>query len=219
MAFLSTIGSILRVFLSQDLLQFIKIIVETTGYLRRFHQPPGIYEVLDYSARLELNDTKGTKATYFKEQQVRFLQNHIVTYQDQAWGDGTIFADYKCSPGVVVDRYPQGNVWRILISLRETKNKGDIETFYIERGIEDGFTKPIEYFQTRIDHPTRSLTMSVVFPTGRPPKRILLIEQRTSHTVELNSKEVEILPSGQRMAVWSMKYPKVGEGYNLQWEW
>lgn len=208
-----------RVLSVQDLVALLKVVLEAGRYIRRFHQPPGMYEVLEYHARLKLHDIKGKKATYFKDQKVRFLQNHIMAYQDQAWGDGNIFADYKCSPGVAVDRYQQGNVWRILISLRQTKHKGDIETFHIERAIEDGFIKAVEHFQARIDHPTQHLSMSVIFPAKRFPKRVGVVEQRTNRTTELDSSNIQNLPDGQVLATWSMEYPKVGEAYNLRWEW
>ena len=43
-----------------------------------------------------------------------------------------MFGEYKCLPGVEVDRYQEGDRWNILISLRETKSSGDIEDFYID---------------------------------------------------------------------------------------
>ena len=100
----------------------------------------GMYEVLSYEARLELLDPTGRHAVYRKRQRVRFLQDHIIAYQDQAWGDGNPFAAYRCAPGKAVDRYREGHRWRVLISLRQTKNKGDVEEFFIEREIRDGFT-------------------------------------------------------------------------------
>lgn len=208
-----------RVLSVQDVVALLKVVLEAGRYIRRFHQPPGMYEVLEHHARLELHDAKGKKATYFKDQKVRFLQNHIMAYQDQAWGDGNIFADYKCSPGVAVDRYQQGNVWRILISLRQTKHKGDLETFHIERAIEDGFVKSVEHFQARIDHPTQHLFMSVIFPAKRFPKHMAIVEQSSNRTIELNASNIQTLPDGQTLAIWSMEYPKVGEAYNLRWEW
>ena len=53
--------------------------------------------------------------------------NGLLAFEPQ--GDGDIFVDYKCSPGVLVDR------WNVLISLRETKNAGDVTNFYIERTV------------------------------------------------------------------------------------
>jgi len=78
---------------------------------RQFHYP-GIYEVLDHRVSLELLDVKGKKAVYRKCQRVRFLQDNVIAYQDLAWGDGKIFAKYKCSPGIAVDKYQDGSYYR-----------------------------------------------------------------------------------------------------------
>src|SRR5688572_2503878 len=78
-----------------------------------------IYEILDYEASVELLDLGGEKAIFRKRQKVKFLQNNIIAFEDYAWGDGDVLAAYTCSPGVVVDKYQEGDRWNILISLRE----------------------------------------------------------------------------------------------------
>jgi hypothetical protein len=50
----------------------------------------GLYEVLEYEATLELEDQGGKRATFKKREKVRYLQDNIIAYQDQAWGDGEI---------------------------------------------------------------------------------------------------------------------------------
>jgi hypothetical protein len=179
----------------------------------------GMYEVLEHEARLELQDTKGRKAVYYKRQRVRFLQDNIIAYQDQAWGDGEIFADYKCSPGVPVDRYRESHRWRVLISLRETKNRNDVEEFHIERTIRDGFTKDVEDFQTEIAHTTRKLSLSVVFPRNRLPKEVLLIEQNAARTKVLGPSNRLTLPDGRQQVVWRTDNPRLFEAYILRWKW
>ena len=49
-----------------------------------------------------------------------------------------------------MDRYRDGDRWNILISLRETRSRGDIEDFYIERTARNGFTKREEWRQAEI---------------------------------------------------------------------
>src|SRR5258706_5642760 len=140
---------------------------------RRAHE--STYELLEYETRLELRDPKGEKAVIYKRERVHFLQDSVIAFQDQAWGDGDIFAEYKCSPGVPVDTYREGHRYRILISLRETKNRGDIMEFASERTILHGFTTSTEEFQNEVDHPMQAFSTSVVFPRGRFPKSITLI--------------------------------------------
>ena len=55
----------------------------------------GMYEVLEYESTLELKDGKGKKAYFHKREKVRFLQDNIIAYQDQAWGDGKILQNYR----------------------------------------------------------------------------------------------------------------------------
>jgi hypothetical protein len=51
----------------------------------------GIYEVLDYQCQLELKDKSGELARIQKQEKIRYLQDYIISYQDQAWGDGSYF--------------------------------------------------------------------------------------------------------------------------------
>jgi len=44
----------------------------------------GLYEVLDYEATLELEDQRGRRATFKKREKVRYLQDNVIAYQDQA---------------------------------------------------------------------------------------------------------------------------------------
>jgi hypothetical protein len=179
----------------------------------------GMYEVLEYETRLELLDSKGERANFHKRERVRFLQDNIIAYQDQAWGDGDIFAAYQCSPGVAVDKYREGHRYRILISLRETKNHNDTEEFHIERTIQRGFTKHVEDFQIEIDHVTRQFSMSVVFPKSRFPKHVNLIERNTTRTTSLAAENTVMLPDGRLQVSWHTARPRLFENYILRWEW
>ena len=44
----------------------------------------GIYEVLDYNSTLELIDPYGETAIFKRKQQVKFLQNNVIAFQDHA---------------------------------------------------------------------------------------------------------------------------------------
>ena len=124
----------------------------------------GMYEILEYETTLDLADPKGHKAIFHKRQKVRFLQDNILAFQDYAWGDGEVFTSYTVHARRVVDRYQEGDRWNILISLHQTKSKGDVEDFHIERVATNGFTKDEEWLQTEIRHPTRRLRLAVLFP-------------------------------------------------------
>jgi hypothetical protein len=150
---------------------------------------------------------------------VRFLQNNVIAYQDQAWGDGDIFADYKCSPGIAVDRYRDRQCYRILISLRSVRNAGDEENLHIERTIHNGFSRAIENFQTNIDHSTQDMSMSIVFPKKRHPSFVSLLEQDSQKVTMLDSRHFVHLPDGQLEVKWSKSSPQLYEAYALRWVW
>lgn len=199
-----------------------EVAVRVLDWLRgsmRQPAPEGMYEVLAYHSRLELLDERGERAIFHKRQRVRFLQDHIIAYQDQAWGDGHIFAEYRCSPGKAVDRYREGHRWRVLISLRQTKNRGDVEEFFIERAIRNGFTRAEEDFQTEIDHVTHALTMTIVFPKARPPRQVWLMEQNAARTVPLGPDQRLELPDGRVQVTWAMTDPRRYEAYIVRWRW
>ena len=98
----------------------------------RYH---GMYEILDCSSLLDIHDASGEEATLTRREVIRFLQDNVVVIHDYAWGDGELFAEYQCRPRVPVDFYQDSSKWNILISLRETKNRGDELDFRIEREI------------------------------------------------------------------------------------
>jgi hypothetical protein len=185
----------------------------------RFFSPQGLYEVLEYESCLELLDINGKQAVFTKRQKVRFLQDNVVAYQDQAWGDGQIFAEYECSPGVAVDRYQEGNRWRVLISLRQTYNRGDTEEFHIKRTIRDGFPGKTENFQNRLDHHTRLAYFSVIFPKGRLPKQVIFLENNKGRLLRPQAEQVQTLPDGRQQVGWKVRYADLYEIYSIRWEW
>lgn len=203
-------------------LDLIPVMVDAYRAVRKlitheYHE--GLYEVFEYDAVLELLDTEGKIAVFKKRLRVKFLQDYVLAFQDYAWGDGDIFVEYKCSPGVVVDRYPEGNRWNVLISLRETKNSGDIADFYIERKVVGGFTTADEWWQVEMQNQTRWLKLSVIFPPGRHCERPALVEKQRNRTTPLDSTHLTDLPDGRQMLTWETHKPKRFESYLLKWHW
>ncbi len=215
----SGILRILVPLLGSDLVEIVVFLLRLGRRVLASKTHEGMYEVLDYHAQLEVVDPDGKQAIYHKRQTVRFLQDNIIAYQDQAWGDGEIFADYKCSPGVAVDTYREGHRFNILISLRATKHSGDVEAFRIDRTIRDGFVRPVEDFQIEIDHRTSRFAMSVVFPLERQPKKVTLIEQNSTRSMVLGPENRTDLADGRCEYIWSTAKPRVFEAYILRWEW
>ena len=179
----------------------------------------GLYEVLEFESTLELQDVKGEHALVRKREKVRYLQNNIIAFQDQAWGDGKIMIDYKCAPGVPVDIYRPGQKTHILISLREVKHRDDVDEFNISWKIRKGFTRATEVWGTEISHKTRKLKVQIIFPKERPPLRVLLMGESTQKTTPLDTDTRVQLPDKRWMVVWETENPILNEGYVLKWDW
>ncbi len=181
--------------------------------------PANLYEVLEYESTLELKNIHGRIAKFTKREKVRYLQNNILAYQDQAWGDGEILLNYRCTPGKAVDFYRPGRTTYILISLRELKRRGNIDEFNIQWGIKNGFLRHQELWETQVSHPTRRMKAQIIFPSKRPPLSVTLMEdtRRRSHT--LTEEAQRRLPDGRWLVSWETDKPCLGERYILKWEW
>ncbi len=179
----------------------------------------GIYEVLDYECTLELKDKEGVKAVIHKREKVRYLQDNIIAYEDQAWGDGEILIDYHCSPGFPVDEYRLGHKTYKLISLREFKNKGDMDEFNIEWKMRNGFLKKTGFWGTSIKHRTSKVTIHVIFPKNRPPLDVSITECNLQRTHNLGKDNLQPLAAGRSMIVWGNANPRLYEDYVLRWKW
>jgi hypothetical protein len=178
-----------------------------------------MYEILDYDSTLELVDPRGETAIFKRRERVRFLHNNIIAFEDYAWGDGKIFAEYRCSPGKVVDRYQEGDRWNVLISLRETKSAGDVVGFHIERTVKHGFTKVEEWRQVEIRHWTRRLKISIIFPKERRCQRAVLVNRSRNQTTVLGQEHFNDLPDGRQELTWETRKIRRLEIYTIRWKW
>ena len=200
----------------------ITLLGDLYGWGKSFIQritKPGMYEVINYETTLEILDTKGKGAILTKTEEVRFLQNNIIAFQDQAWGDGKILVDYQCTPGRPVDFYRSGHKTYILISLRDVKQKGDQTKFRIQWEIKNGFLKPNGYWATDVNHFTRDMKVSIIFPEEKPPVKIILVESNRQRTKELTREVMTLLPDKRWQVTWEKRNPRLYEHYILKWEW
>jgi len=178
-----------------------------------------MYEVIYYESTLELLDKRGERALVRKHEKVRYLQNSIIAYQDQAWGDGEILINYRCAPGIPVDRYRPGKKTYILISLREVKNRGDEDEFNMEWEIRKGFLRQTELWEAEINHRMKKLRIQVIFPPSRPPRRASLVEESSQRTRPLSEEAQVRLPDSRWLVFWETDRPRLHETYSLRWEW
>jgi len=179
----------------------------------------GIYEVLEYECKVELKDKNGKLAVVQKREKLRYFQDYITSYLDQAWGDGKILLEYRCSPGTSVDEFRLGHKTYKLISLREFRNRGDVDEFNIEWKMRNGFLKNTGFWGTAINHRTKKVTIKVIFPKDRPPLQASIIESNLQRRQILGKDSQQVFPNGKTMILWEMENPRLYENYVLRWEW
>lgn len=207
---------------SMNAADWISAVFEIYWQLRKFilkKSHEGIYEMLEYESVLEILDPRGKVAILKKRQRVEFLQENVIAFQDHAWGDGEILRNYQCSPGVVADRYKDGDRWNVLISLRETKSTGDVEDFHIQRRLIQSFSKKEEWWQIEMYHETRRLKFSIIFPPKRHCRRAVIVERNQNRTRFLNSKHFAEFPDGRQILTWERDRPTRFETYTIKWHW
>lgn len=179
----------------------------------------GVYEVLDYRSSLRILDVSGKTAQYIKEKKVRYLQDDVIAYQDHAWGDGKILLNYQCSPGKAVDKYRSGYKTNILISLREIKNRGDVDKFHIQWDMKNSFLKKEESWSTLITQRTKKITIEVTFPIRRKPYHVILEESNRRRTQYLSKDSFHHYSDGRIKVSYTIKHPRLYEHYVLRWNW
>lgn len=179
----------------------------------------GMYEILNYDSTLEILDAKGKRAKLSRREVIRFLQDNVVAIHDHAWGNGDLFVDYQCRPGVPVDFYEDGSKHNVLISLRETKNRGDELDLRIERGIKNGLLHTPWWLETEVDHPMKHLKLSIVFPRDRHCKKATVTRRSTGWTVTLGEEHFKFLQDGRQQLIWETKHPKLHDLYTIKWIW
>jgi hypothetical protein len=192
------------------------------SYLKRLYNiisPQGMYEVLEYDSILELKDTQGKKAVFKKREKVRYLQDNIIAYQDQAWGDGEILLDYQCSPGKPVDFYRPGRKTYVVISLQGVRQRDDMDEFHIQWVVKNGFLRAQELWESEVSHPTRRMKVQVIFPKARHPMQVTASEDIRRKSYLLDSDNQRRLPDGRWLVSWERKNPRLNERYIIKWEW
>ena len=174
---------------------------------------------MEHEVNLEVKDAGGKKAIYEKVQQVRYLQNYVSAFTDQAWGDGEILLNYRCSPGKAVDRYRAGHKTIVLISLRGIRNRGDRDTVHIQWDMNNAFQMETEEWTTSISHRTRKLKIRVLFPEKRPPLKMYIIETNRKRHVQLGKDHLIQLPDKRWQTSWEKSKPRLYEDYTFRWIW
>jgi hypothetical protein len=178
-----------------------------------------LYEVRRFDATLEMLDAEGQTAVLERDQELCFLQDGVVGLYHQVWGEGELFDEYEVRPGVVADRFQLGSRHISLISLRQIKNRGDTLQLRIRRQIRGGWSDPEEWLELAVNHQTRRLRLTVIFPVKRPPQQAFVELQSTGTSRVLEPRRWQVDDQGRTVLTWQERQPVLGETYRLRWQW
>lgn len=206
----------------------VAAVVITVYYLYDLRNYGGLYEVLEKESRWEFLDSSGTETIHNRRLKVRFIQNGVIAIADSAYGDGDLFAEYDVEPGKVVDKYRSGPRTNALISLGETKNRGDLVEFKFRRKVLNGFTSAHEWIDIETDNVCRRLSVVLIFPRERRCQRATLTtETKKTSRVITRAKQLDIhdrryfanCDDGRQQLSLDFPNPRTNVKYTIRWDW
>jgi len=154
------------------------------------------YEILEHEFTLTLHDASGASATLSRRRaRVRFLRDRTFSIRDRVWGDGVVSPITDVEPGIVVDQFQEGDQLHSLISLREPKRRGELETVRVTHEMVDCFRADHEWFEVDVDVPTRSLRVEIHFPRNRAPRTAWVVEYPSGNRLMLGSTNIRRDPT------------------------
>jgi hypothetical protein len=118
-----------------------------------------------------------------------------------------------------VDRYRPGHKTILLISLRETKRRNDVDEFNISWKLKDSFVREHELWETEILHKTKQLKVKIIFPASRLPRRAWIEEHLRRRRRLLGPESIHSLHDGRWQLSWRSDNPRLNERYQVHWEW
>lgn len=173
------------------------------------------YEILDnYRATLTLEDPEGLRATFRRDEKIRFLQDGVSGILDHLWGDGVVVTYYHNEAGILEDWFKDQGRYHFVIGLRRPMRRGEELAFKVERTAMVGFTRGEEWLETTTDHPARQIERAIVFPAERPCRRATLSYEGLE--VPLPVTRMGDGRSAVRFRIWQ---PRVDTPYTARWSW
>jgi hypothetical protein len=180
----------------------------------------GLWQIIDDIDEWDIPDDTGKLVLLTKTRKLRFLQNGVFAIRDYAWGSGKVDGNYSCAPGHAADHFWHDGRHNVVVSLRETKRRGDIEDFTIKREFADSFCEDSESVHAEIMTETQQLTIKVVFPGSRPPTKAWASSRSDEAANKKHSKlDIHGGVDGRQFVTHTLTRPKLGENYVVGWDW
>jgi hypothetical protein len=154
------------------------------------------------------------RATFGRQEHIRFLHEGVAAILDHAWGDGVVMTYYSNDAGTLEGSLRDGARRHLVIGLKRKMARGDVLSFVVERQAMAGFLTSNEWLETTIDHPIKRLRCRVVFPEERPCRRAVLAlgTQRLALPITRQDR-------GRTAVEIDVAAPQAHAAYSIHWSW
>ncbi len=180
----------------------------------------GLYDVLRDESVWDIKEPAG-ETVLTRTRELRFLQDGVFAVRDYAWGTGDVGNSrdtYECDPGYPADFFDARGRQNVIISLRDSRQRGETETLVVTRRMRGMFPKDSEWITMEPLAPTDYLAFSILFPADRLPQAAWWNENsRPEH----NRKRLTPEGTGDGRQKVSVEIPKpaLREAYTVWWDW
>lgn len=196
--------------------------------IARDYDAKNAWRILEETMSWDLIAHDGSQATAIARKKLLFTQDEVLCvyeYQFPSDSHGKV-TKHLCYGGeqeplelipIVYDSFPgrEGRRYR-LISLERVWRRGEIMRYRSERHLKDHFLKQTEHVSKEISSPTERITLSVIWPSTRPPRTLWL--ERTDRRETIDTKGLAVI-DGRSTFTKTVPDAVVGERICLFWTW
>jgi hypothetical protein len=185
--------------------------------LRRSFASSHSYETISLSLVLDIQDEAGHLAILQRSQRVRFLNSDLGVVRETFWGDGTPSGLAKVDGATEAVVRREGMKRLSLLDIGRLPARGESHHLVTTRRFRDSVTNAHEFLEGQVERPTRSLSLSVIFPKGRHP--LSGYGERLPADAPSRPLRVRMNVDGRAALSWRVRQPKPLSTYRVSWAW
>lgn len=171
------------------------------------------YLTRQYMARLQFRGARGETAQFHCYQELVPCIDTLTVVTERAWGDTLLTSAIESPTDRVTDRSPDELNRTILTSsLTYPRRRLMVLERFTVRELHGAFTSNEEWWEYAAFTPTDWARVAIGFPAGRTPTRV--------HVAADSSTAAPFVSRpGTNEIILSIKAPKLGSVYRIEWTW
>lgn len=207
----------LYVDLRNDFKSGIQLLLRSLGLIKDDVYPESI-ETTRCIVELDILQADGSVVNVIKNQSIRCLHGISTGYTESFYTDGRVDS-YVSAPGDISRIWKEAGRTYIETVYDKPLLSGDEINRHFECVMHDAFTEEIEFWEQMQHHPSSDITVRVMFPQQRPPKRYW-VEHRHGSILKQTTLEAMLLVESNRPTIeLTVNNPIFLHSYLLKWEW